>query len=76
MRVSIAIEIADGPWPLLPDRRSTAYAKPLATFVAQLAGVYLQTPTTWALKRRAHADAIAGYQLSSPGDVVQFDRSV
>jgi hypothetical protein len=73
MRVSIAIEIAEDRTPRHP---SVDYAGPLAPFIAQLAAVYLQAPTAWALERRAHAQVIAGYQTSSPGDAAKFDRSV
>ena len=79
MRVSIAIEIAGGSWPLppvLPNHHSTDYAGPLAPFIAQLAAAYLQAPAAWALERRAQAKAIAGYETSWPGDGAKFDRSV
>jgi hypothetical protein len=79
MRVSIAIDIANGDRPLrpvLPDRRSTTYAGPLSPFIAQLAVAYLQAPAAWALERRAHSKAIAGYQTSPPGCSVKLDRSV
>jgi hypothetical protein len=79
MRISIAIEIAGDSWPLspvLPDHRSVDYAGPLAPFIAQLAAAYLQAPAAWALERRAHAKATAGYKTSLPGDGAKFDRSV
>ena len=77
--MSIAIEFADGYWPLspvLPDRRSMDYAGPLAPFIAQLAAAYLQVPAAGALERRAHAKAIAECQTSSRRSSVKFDRSV
>jgi len=79
MRISIAIEIAGGSRPLpavLPDYRCIDHAGPLAPFIAQLAAAYLQAPAAWALERRAHAKATAGYETSLPGDGAKFDRSV
>ena len=79
MRVSIAIEIAGGSWPVppaLPDHRSIDYAGPLAPFIAQLAAAYLQAPAAWALERRAHAEVTAGYETLLPGGGATFDRSV
>jgi hypothetical protein len=79
MRVSIAIEIAAGSWPVaraLPDHHSIDYAGPLAPFIAQLAPAYLQAPTAWVLERRAHAKATAGYETSLPAGGAKFDRSV
>ena len=79
MRISIAIEIAGGSWPLppfLPDHRCIDYAGPLAPFTAQLTAAYLQAPAARALERRAHAKATAGYETSLPGDGAKFDRSV
>jgi hypothetical protein len=79
MRISIAIEIADGPWPISPvspDHRPIDYAGPLAPFIAQLAAAYLQAPAAWAPERRAHANATAGYETSLSGSGTKFDRSV
>jgi len=79
MRVSIAIEIANGDRPLrpvLPDHRSMIYPGPLSSLIAQLAAAYLQAPATWAQERRAHSKAIAGYRTSSPGCSGKLDRSV
>jgi hypothetical protein len=79
MRVSVAIEIVGGSWPVspaLPDHRSIDHAGPLAPFIAQLAAAYLQAPPAWALERRAHAKATAGYATSLPGGGAKFDRSV
>ena len=79
MRVSIAIEIAGGPWPLspaLPIHRPMDCAGPLAPFIAQLAAAYLPAPAAWALERRARAKATAGYETSLPGGGAKFDRSV
>jgi hypothetical protein len=52
------------------------HAGPLAPFIAQLAAAYLQAPAAWALERRAHAEATAGYETSLPGGGAKFDRSV
>jgi hypothetical protein len=69
MRVSVAIEIANGYRPI-------TYAGPLSPFIAQLAAAYLQAPAAWRLERRAHFKAIAGYQTSSPCFSGKLDCSV
>lgn len=79
MQISVAIEIVGGSWPLspaLPNHRAIDYAGPLAPFIAQLAAAYLQAPAAWALERRAHARATAGYETSLPVGGANFDRSV
>jgi hypothetical protein len=79
MRVSIAIEIANGdpPFrPVLPGHPSRTYAGALSPFIAQLAEAYLQAPAAWALERRVHSKDIAAYQTSPPSRGVKLDRSV
>jgi len=81
MRVSIAIEIADGnsaPDLALPDQRCRDHhIGPLAPFLTHVvAAEYLPAPAAWAQERRIRDKAIKDYRRSSPRRPAKFDRSV
>lgn len=79
MRLSIAIEFADGKCQQLsvsPSHGPVKYTGALAPFVAQLAASYLRVAATRESERFAHNKSLVSYRMSLRDDGTRLDRSV